>query len=155
MTIVVGVKRLALHRQSVFKIVFDLRHRRLHVRCRDVEERAAEECRQIAVRREWRGWTVAHGRGIDGGGRAGQRQTERRVRWIAAIVGALIVIIFVGQFDLGGVVRRHRHGRVDAVTLELAVVAERVGAFVERVHANRKILTDRLTCIERDAAVAV
>ena len=76
-----------------------------------------------------------------------------RLRGIAAIGGAFVVKIFVRELDLGGVVRLQRHGRIDAVALDLAEIAERVGAFVEGVEAHRHVFVDRLSGIERETPV--
>ena len=50
--LVVGGDRPVPHRQPVFEIVLDDGHAGLHVGERDIEGRAAEEHRQVAIRRE-------------------------------------------------------------------------------------------------------
>ena len=48
----IRVHRRILHRQSVAEIVLDHRQARLNIRIGIVVDRAAEKCREIAVRRE-------------------------------------------------------------------------------------------------------
>ena len=124
--------RAVAHRQSVLEIVLDDRHAGLHGRLRGVEARAAEEGLEISVRRKRR-------RRIEPRDAAG-----KALRGIAAIGGAAVVVIFVGQLDLGEVVGLQRDGRVDAVALEMVEVAERIAALVEHVQPRRDVLVDRL-----------
>lgn len=114
----------------------------LHGRLRGVEAGAAEEGLEIAVRRE-------RCRRIESRDAAG-----KALRGIAAIGGAAVVVIFVGQLDLGEVVGLQRNGRVDAVAFEMVEVAERIAALVEHVQPGGDVLIDGLSCIECDAPVA-
>jgi hypothetical protein len=139
--LVVGGDGPVPDRQSILEIVLNDGHAGLHVGARDVERGAAVEYREVAVRRERR-------RRIEPGRAAG-----RRLRGIAAIGRALVVKIFVAQFDLGVVVGLQRHRRIDAVALDRAEIAKRIGAFVERVEANGDIFVDGLPGIEREAAI--
>ncbi|MBA7475423.1 hypothetical protein ES707_10793 [subsurface metagenome] len=91
-------------------------------------ERAAEERSEVAIGRE------RHG-GIEAGGAAGNA-----LRGIAAVGEAEVVVELVGQLDLGVVGRLQRHGRIEAVTLEVAVVAEGVAVLVEGVQPDRDVL---------------
>ena len=116
-------------------------HAGLHLDLGIVVDRAAKEGREIAVRRERRGRIEA------------RRSARQALRGIAAIGEAEVVVEFVAQLDLGIVGRLQRHRRIDAVALEMAVVAEGIAAFVDGVEAHRDVLVDRLTGIQRDAPV--
>ncbi len=126
-------------RQPVAEIVLDDHHGRIGIDPRVVVLRAAEKRAEIAVRHEWRGRIEAR---------------ARADRGIAAVGGFLVMIIFEAELDRGVVVRLQRHGRIDAVALELVEVAKRVGTFVEGVETHGDVLVHGLPRVERDAAVA-
>ena len=139
--LVIGEDRPVLDRQSVLEIVLDDGHGGLHLGARHIQGRAAEERRKISVRRERR-------RRIET-----RRPPGGRLRGIAAIGRAFVVEIFVREFDLGVVVGLQRHRRVDAVALDPAEVAERVGSLVEGVDAHGDVFIDRLAGIEREPPI--
>lgn len=142
--VVVGVERGILHRQPVAEIMLDHGGAGLQLDLGAVVARIAEEFRQVAIRRE------RHGR-IE----PGRAETGKPDRWIAAIGEPEVVVEFVGQLDLGVVIRLQGHGRVEAIALELAEIAKGVAAFVESVQPDGDIVVDGLAGIEREPAVVV
>src|SRR5882672_8380798 len=91
--VVIGIVRPVPDGQSVTKIVVDDGHAGLHLDLGIVEVRAAEERRQVAIRREWCG-------GIEA-----RRSTRNSLRRVAAIGQTEVVIELVAQLDLGIVSR--------------------------------------------------
>ena len=49
------------------------------------------------------------------------------------------MIEFVAQFDLGIVAGLQRHRRIDAIALQVTIVAESIAAFVKDIHARRDV----------------
>ncbi len=56
--------------------------------------------------------------------------------------------IFVAHLDLGIVARPERKRRIDSIAFEVAIVAERVAGFVERVEPRRHVLVDALADVD-------
>ena len=134
--VVVGVVRPVPDGQSVAEIVVDDGHAGLHVDMRIVVKRTAEECREIAIRRERRG-------GIEA-----RRAARKPLRGIAAIGQAVVMIGLIAQLDRGIVGRLQRDRGIEAIAFEVAILAERIAVFIKRIQTHRDVFIDRLSCVE-------
>ena len=65
------------------------------------------------------------------------------------------MIELIAQLDRGIIGRLERDRGIEAIAFEVAILAERIAVFIKRIQTHGDVFIDRLTCVERDALVAV